>query len=221
MRRPVTAALCGLGLLAVIVLGVGQLVLPGLAARQVRSDLGGSAQVQSVSVSAFPAVKLLWHHADRVSIHLRSYRSGASRLGGSLGQAGDVGRLTVSVGTAYLGLLTVRDVRLSGVGGRLTGAATITEADLRNSIPFLQSVTPTASGDGQLTLRGTANVLGLRASIDADVAVRDGGIVVAPDVPLGALATITVFSDPRVTVTGLQSTPVSGGFRLAGSARVR
>ena len=72
-------ALAALGLV-VIVLGVGQLVLPGIAERRVREQLSPSGQVLSVQVSAFPAVELLWHRADRVVIRLGRYRPAS--LGG-------------------------------------------------------------------------------------------------------------------------------------------
>ena len=219
MRRPLTALIAVIAVLAVLVFGVGQLVLPGIAASRIRSQLGPSARGASVSVSAFPAVELLFHHADRVTIHLRSYVSAAPRVNGSIGQAGDVGRLQVTAATARLGLLTVHDARLTGVDGRLTGTATIDESDLRGTIPFLRSVTPVASGDGRLTLRGTADVLGLTGSLDADVTVRDGAIVVSPDVLLGSLATVTVFSDPHVAVQALTASPVTGGFAVTATAR--
>jgi hypothetical protein len=219
VRRLPIALLAGLVGVLVLVFGVGQLVLPGIAARHVRSMLAGSARGVSVSVSAFPAVELLWHHADRVTVHLTSYTAGAAAVNGSLGQAGDVGRLEVTVGSARVGLLTVHDVRVTGHSGRLTGAATIDEADLRGTIPFLRSVTPVASSDGRLTLRGTADILGLSGSLDADVTVQHGAIVVAPDVLFGSLATVTVFSDPHVAVRSVTAVPVSGGFRATAVAQ--
>jgi hypothetical protein len=219
VRRLPIALLAALVALLVLIFGVGQLVLPGIAARHVRSMLAGSARGVSVSVSAFPAVQLLWHHADRVTVHLTSYTAGAGAVNGSLGQAGDVGRLQVTVGTARVGLLTVRDVRVTGRGGRLTGAATIDEADLRGTIPFLRSVTPIASSDGRLTLRGTADVLGFTGSLDADVTVQHGAIVVAPDGLLGSLATVTVFSDPQVAVRSVTAARTRGGFRVTSTAR--
>ncbi|MGA9858169.1 MAG: hypothetical protein WBQ18_09930, partial [Solirubrobacteraceae bacterium] len=90
MRR-----LAGLGLALLVVVGllVGQLVLPGIAAQRLRSQLSRSAQVLSVSVSAFPAVKLLWHHADRVVIRLGRYHPAPGSLGATLEQSADVGTL--------------------------------------------------------------------------------------------------------------------------------
>jgi hypothetical protein len=221
LRTPVAAVGLGLGLvLVVIVFGVGQLVLPRLAASRVRAALGGTVRGLSVSVSAFPAIELLWHHADRVTIHMRSYTAGSGPVSGSIAQAGDVGHLTVTAAVARLGVLTVHDAVLTGRSGRLSGSGTIAEADLRGTIPFLRSITPVASSDGTLTLRGTAEAFGVSGTIDADVVVRDGAIVAAPSGLLGSLASVTVFSDPHVTVQSLTARAVDGGLRVSGSARV-
>jgi hypothetical protein len=50
------------------------------------------------------------------------------------------------------------------------------------------------------------------------VAAREGRLVVVPDVPLGALATLTVFSDPRVLVQDVGARTASGGFVLTARA---
>jgi hypothetical protein len=88
------------------------------------------------------------------------------------------------------------------------------------AIPFLDAVQPVASGNGALTLRGTASLLGLTASVDATVAAHDGALVVAPDVPLGGLATVTVFSDPGVRVEGVSAASAPGGFSVSARARL-
>jgi len=45
---------------AVLLLGLAQLFLPRIAAGRITSRLGRYGRVESVSVSAWPAVKLLW-----------------------------------------------------------------------------------------------------------------------------------------------------------------
>src|SRR5450755_588013 len=93
MRRPLTA----LAAVVVVVLGVAQLVLPGIAAQRLRDQLARSGQVLSVHVSAFPAIELLWHHADSVVVRMGSYSSAsATHLGSTLQRSGDVGSLTAS-----------------------------------------------------------------------------------------------------------------------------
>jgi hypothetical protein len=218
MRR-----LAALGLLVLVIaaLGVGQLVLPGIAAQRLRDRLARSGQVLDVQVSAFPAIELLWHHADRVVIRLARYRSTPSQLGVTLRQSIDVGSLQVSARELSTGLLTLRDATLTKRSDRLSATANVTEADLRSSLAILQSVTPVASGDGRLILRGTATLFGVTASVDATVSAQNGQLVVTPNLPFGGLATVSVFSDPHVAVQSVSATAAPGGFSVRGSARLR
>jgi hypothetical protein len=201
-------------LTALVLLGVAQLVLPGIAAQRLRDRLSSSGKVISVSVSAFPAIELLWHHADRVVVRMADYRSAVESLGSNLASAGDARTLDASVGLLQTGLLTLRDATLTKRGNQLTGTARVSEADLRAAVPFLDDVQPVASGGGQLTLRGTATLFGVTASVDATVAAAGGHLIVQPDVPFGGLATVTVFSNPHVSVQGVGASPAPDGFSL-------
>jgi len=215
MRR---LAALGAGLLVILVLVVAQLVLPGIAAQRLRDQLARSGQVLSVSVSAFPAIKLLWHRADTVVVRLGTYRPRTGKLGGELDQAGDVGSLTASARQVDYGLVTLHDATLVKRGNRLIGTATVSDAQLRSTIPILTAVTPVASAGGQLTLRGTASLFGLSATVDATVSAQDGKLIVAPDVPFGGFATLTLFDDPHVAVQTVSATTVPGGFTVRGTA---
>jgi hypothetical protein len=218
------ALVVGLVVVAVVLafLAACQLVLPGIAAGRLRSMLSRSGSVRSVSVSAWPAVELLWHHADSVTISMRSWSAGEGRLDGQLGQLGDVGTLRASIGLVRVGALTVHRASLSLNDGQILGQGTVREADLRRAVPFLRSVVPVASSGGRLVLRGTASVLGLvGGSVDATVEARGGALIVSPNVPLGGLATVTVFSARRVRVTGVSAVSAPGGFvaRVSGLLR--
>jgi LmeA-like phospholipid-binding len=215
MRR--LAALTAVAVV-VLVFGVAQLVLPGIATQRLRDQLARSGQVLQVEVHAFPAIELLWHHADSVLIRLGRYRSDSAELGSKLGQSSSVGSLRASVGELDTGLLTLRDATLVKHGAQLSASATVTEADLRAALPILQSVTTVASAGGQLTLQGTATLFGVTASVDATVRAQDGQLVVTPDVPFGGLATISVFSDPHVAVEAISAAPAPGGFSVHGTA---
>jgi hypothetical protein len=220
MRR-----LIGLGVvsLVVLLLLVAQLVLPGIAAQRLRDQLARSGQVLSVSVHAFPAIELLWHHADRVTIRLGRYRTPVGKLASSLRQSGDVGSLRATATEVDAGLLRLHDATLVKSGDQLTASATVTEADLRAALPILQSVTPVPSVAGQLTLQGTATLFGISATVDATVRALNGQLVVSPDVPLGGFATLTVFSNPHVAVQSVGASPasVAGAFSVHGTATVR
>lgn len=218
MRRISAIAAAGVILLLLV---LAQLFLPGIAAQRLRDQLARSGQVLEVKVSAFPAIKLLWHNADHVVIRMATYRTDPGHLGSMLNQAGDVGTLDATVGEFNSGLLTVRNATLHKRGNELAASALVSESDLRSALPILQSVEPVASGNGRLTLRGTATLLGVSATVDATVATVDGGLVVQPDVPFGALATVTVFSNPHVQVEGVSARQAPGGFVALVRARLR
>lgn len=216
MRRLIAI---GLVVLVVVLLGVAQLVLPGIAAQRLRDQLSRSGQVKSVQVSAFPAITLLWQHADKVVIRMGTYRSSTSELGSTLGRASNVGTLDASAQEVDEGLLRVHDARLLKQGNQLVATATIAESDLRSSLPILRSVTPVASSDGQLVLRGTSSFFGL--SVDFVVSARNGDLVAAPDVPFGGLATLTLFHSPQVAVQSVNAAAVSGGFTVQAVGTLR
>ena len=217
MRRIIAIATAGV---VILVLVVGQLVLPEIAADRLRDRLSKSGNVISVEVHAFPAIKLLWQHADRVVVRMGSYSSGTGSLAGLLSETSHVGSVDASADALRVGLLTVRNAALRKRGNQLVGTAQVTEADLRRSIPILQSVVPVGSSDGRLTLRGTASLFGVSATVDATVSASDGKLVVAPDVPFGGFATVTVFSDPRVEVQSVAATSAPGGFRVTATGRL-
>jgi hypothetical protein len=217
VRRIAVLATAGVVLLVVV---LAQLFLPGIAAQRLRDDLEKSGTVLEVKVSAFPAIKLLWHQADSVVVRMGSYRSGVGHLGSTLAGAGDAGTIDASAQQLEVGPLTLRNGTLRKRGSELTGAATVTEADLRSAVFFLDNVEPIASENGRLTLRGTASFLGLTATVDATVAAQNGALVVAPDVPFGGIATLTLFSNPHVEVQSVSAKTVPGGFRITAAGKV-
>ena len=93
MRRIVALATAGVVLLLLV---IAQLVLPGIAEQRIRDKLKKSGQVISVHVSAFPAIELLWHDADKVEVKMASYRSSSTHLGSLLGQSSGFGTLDAS-----------------------------------------------------------------------------------------------------------------------------
>ncbi len=220
MRRIALLAAAGV---VVVLLVIGQLVMPGIAAQNIRDRLARSGKVLSVQVDAFPAIELLWHQADKVTVKLAQYRSGSADLGKTLAQSADVGSLDASVGELDSGLLTLHNATLKKRGNQLDGTATVTVADLRRAVPgVLQNVQPVASGGGELTLRGTVSLFGVAATADATVRPDSGRVVVQPNVPILSLASITVFQDPHVYVDGLSATQANAGaFTVSGTATLR
>lgn len=220
-RRALGRAALAAAALLVLVLVVAQLVLPGIAARRLHDRLERSGTVLHVAVHAFPAIELLWHHADSVDVRLGGYRATPGHLSDLLDEAAGVGSLHAGARVLTSGLLTLHDATLTKHGRVLTGAGRVQDSDLRSVIPGLDSVEPVASGSGRLVLRGTASLLGVSATVDAVVEASGGRLLVAPDVPFGGLATLVLFADPRVSVDRVQAIPVAGGFRVSVAAAVR
>jgi LmeA-like phospholipid-binding len=138
MRR-ITAVLGTAGAV-IVLLAIAQLVLPSIAAQQLRDRLQKSGKVLEVKVSAFPAIELLWHHADHVTIRMANYHSNPTHLGSLLNQAGDAGTIDASAAQLDTGLVTLQNATLRKRGDTLTGTATVTEAALRSAVPFVENV---------------------------------------------------------------------------------
>jgi DUF2993 family protein len=211
----------GVVLLVLLVLVVPQLVLPGIAAQQLRDHLKRQGTVLDVKVDAFPAIELLWHQADRVVVRMGRYASSSGKLSSTLSQVADVGTLDASARRMTAGLLTLRDASLRKRGTQLTGTGTVTLNDLRASFPLLDGVQLLGSSGGQLTLQGTATALGVTVTADATVRPQNGALLVAPNLPLLGLAPITLFSNPKIAVDRVAASPAPGGFTLTTDGRLR
>ena len=208
--------------MAILVFGVGQLVLPGLAAHSIRQRLSADGRVLSVSVSAVPAIELLFGDADQVSVSMATYHASQSRLASRIQQGSGVSELTVHVGQVRSGLLTLDGVTFVKHGHQLQGSGTVTEANLRAAVPFLQSVTALGNADGGVVLRGRAQVPLLGdISADAVVAPNAGNLVVSGVGLLGGVLHLTVFSSPHISVESIAGRPVPGGLFLSARARQR
>jgi hypothetical protein len=223
-RRRGRVALLAAGGVAVLLV-VAQLVLPSLAASRIKHRLDERGSVSSVKVSAFPAVKLLWGHADDVEVRMDAFRAPAGTPGGGVGDAldrvGAVGRLDLSVGTLQAGPVTLRDLQITKHGRDLDAIATLPSPVLRRALPPGFDVRPIAGPDGTLQLKGTAQLLGLRARATARLLAQDGRIVVEPQGGLlAAVGPMTVFDDDRLDVTSLQARDGSGGFTFHAAGRL-
>ena len=216
MRRIAAAAV----LVVLAGLVAAQLLLPGIAENRLRDRLARDGHVDSVHVSAFPAIKLLWGHADRVTVRMANVRTGTGRLGHLLASTRDAGRVDATARELDVLSLRLRDAKLRRRDGRLEGEATVTDADLRAALPPGFDVRPVASGNGQLVLRGSVTLFGATVTANAVLLAQDGRLKIAPDVPFGGFAALTVFSDPRVHVDGVGARGAPGGFVVTARGRL-
>lgn len=225
-RRLRRALLLGGGLLAAALLAA-QALLPAIAEHQVRSALGPQASGVHVDIRATPAVKLLWHRADRVDVEVDRLAPAASG-GGSVGDMIGGLRVAPNLDLRVRELDGPRGVRLRDVsmhkdGNLVVGRADVDLRSLESSLPFGMRVRPLgASGDG-IRLEGSIAPLGRPIAARATLIADDGRIVVRPEgIPIASsLLAVPVFSDERIAVDRLAARPSGDGLAITARAHLR
>ncbi len=218
-KRPHRArriALATGGPLALLVV-LAQAVLPGVVADRARAKVAKYGTVESVSVSAFPAIELLWGSVDSVSLRARDLTVSLEQVATLLWEARNVGSVNATVRSATLlapgspSGLSASDVHVLKRGSSVTATANLTQAQLDQSLPGGLGAQLLGSGPGGVTVRASGALFGIRASIDVLVRPLEGRVVAEPiGVPFGSLASITLFSDPHVQVNSIAAGAVPG-----------
>jgi hypothetical protein len=209
------------GAIVLLLFAVSQAVLPSMAENRLEDRLAKDGKVSEVHVSAFPAVKLMFGKADDVQIRMDSFTppaggggtNGGGGLGAALARTQATDKIDVLVGSLKTGPVTLRDARLTKDGDTLRAEATVSDAELRDALPAGIDVRPAATPGGQLVFDGGVSALGIEARAQARLLARDGKLVIQmQDGPIGALAAIPVFSDPRLDIQTLSALERPGGF---------
>ena len=222
MRR----ALLAVAALLVAAVIAAQLLLPGIAASRLRSDLEARGSNVHVDVDAFPAVKLLFKRADRVTVDVTDYRSAGAGEGTSLpdllARTEAVGDLDVHVRVLQDRLLRMQDVRLRKDGDALVADVALRTADVDAALPARLQVTGGSDEDG-LSVAGVTSVFGSELRAQARILVDDEGrIVLRPEgIPLASLVTVPVFSDERIAVDAIGARPTADGFAVTARGHLR
>jgi DUF2993 family protein len=209
-RRRASLLSLWIGVPLVLVLVLAQVLLPTLAAHRVRDRVARYGTVHGVHVSAFPAIELLWGSVDSIHVDAGALAVSPAQIASLLWEARDVHDLTVSAQAAHLhvpGLpngLTVSAVRMEKHGSSVHATATLTQAQLNQALPPGFHAEPVASGGGQVEVRASGGLFGAQASLTALVKPLEGRLVAQPQgFPLAGLATVTLFSDPRLRVASV------------------
>ncbi|HEX4109187.1 MAG TPA: LmeA family phospholipid-binding protein [Solirubrobacteraceae bacterium] len=205
-----------------VLLALSQLLLPGIAASRLRTRLSRNGVVERVSVSAFPALKLLWGHADKVTVHYASMHVNNARVSSLMGQSRNVGKVDVYARTLDIGPLSLTNAVLHKRGDQLTGEAALSTAALSHALPSGFSVQPVASGNGELELRASASLFGLGVSADVLLEAQEGSLVLVPiGIPIiGSSLRLTVFNEPNARVSGVGARTQAGGYLLTAQGRL-
>jgi hypothetical protein len=212
--------------LLVVVLVAAQLVLPGLAERRLRSDLEAGGSRVHVAVKAFPAVKLLFKRADRVTVDVTDYSSGGEGEGTSLpdllARTKAVGELDVHVRVLEDKLLRMQDVRLRKDGDTLVADVALRTVDVDAALPARLRVTGGSDAEG-LSVAGVTSVFGSEVRAQAQILVdEEGRIVLRPQgIPLASLVTVPIFSDERIAVDAIGARPTADGFAVTARGHLR
>lgn len=214
-----------------LILALLQAILPPLAARIVRDRLKKYGNVQSVSLSAWPAFELLWGKADSATAKASTMSLTAAQTAKLTSESRGVHNLDLAVTRLELkapGIpngIVLRDVTTRKRGLSMSTHATLTQADLTAALPRGFTVQPFASENGQVEVHATGGLFGLQASINALVRPLEGSLVAEPQgFPLASLTKVTLFSDPHLKIESvdlvlLSSHPLSYGLSLTGTLR--
>jgi hypothetical protein len=212
--RNVLLAVLGALLLA---LALAQLLLPGIVAGRIASRLRRYGTVQSVHVSAWPAVELLWGDADSVVVRAGSLAIGTSRAASLLREARGAHSLKLTAASVRVGRLQMSAASLHKQGSALTAQALMSAAAVTAALPPGVTLKLLGSEGGRVRVLAGGGLFGAGLSVEA-VAGPSAGALVAQ--PVGLLLEgfqLTLFSDPRVRVLGVgaEAAPgAPGAYRL-------
>jgi hypothetical protein len=208
-------ALAGLAAVIIGLAGVAQLVLPPLATDDVRDAVGRYGSVQSVSISVWPALTLLWRSAGSLRVAARHLALTPARSAQLLSEAAGIDRLDVTVGSLREGPLQLRSVRVRKRGPSISAEAVASAAALDSALPG-GGVSLLTSEGGAIRVSVPGSLFGRGGVLRAVVRALDGKLVLeAPG------ARLDLFSDARLRVTAIGYSPrASGGYRLWLTARL-
>jgi len=212
--------------LIVLVLVLAQVFLPGIAASRISSRLKRYGSVQSVSVSAWPALKLLWGSADSVKVRALNLRVTPAQTAKLLWEGRGLSSIEMNAARAQEGPLRLRDVRLRKRGSALSAQALVTQADASAALPPGMSVSLLGSEGGSVKVRASGGLFGVGAPVDAVAGPSEGKLIAHP---LGLLLEgfhLTLFAEPHVYIQGVGASSIDtpraeGAYRLSISARLR
>lgn len=202
-----------LAAVALVVLVLGQILLPRFVASRISSRIGRYGKVDSVHVTAWPAIKLLWGDADTVTVHARNLKLSPGQTGKLLWQARGLDKLDLTAARTREGPLALHDVSFHKHGRKMHAQARVSSADVKAALPAGFDVQLLGSANGHVQVRASGGLFGVGATVDAVAQASNGKLVVQPRGFLVQALKLTLFSDPRVRVqaVGARATGDAGG----------
>jgi LmeA-like phospholipid-binding len=208
----------------VVLLALAQLLLPRIAAGVISSRIGRYGKVNSVSVTAWPAVKLLWGSVDSVRVragHLAMSPAQAAKL---LWEGRSTASIDATAESVQLGSLRLSDATLGKRDAALSAHASTSEADVNAALPSGFGLRLLRSEGGQVEVQASGGLFGVGATVNAVALASQGKLIAHPVGFLVEGLRLTLFSDPHVYVEGVGAsvageTPLS--YRLTMTATLR
>jgi hypothetical protein len=184
--------------------------------------------VRSVSVTAWPAVELLWGRAGSVDVQAGHIQLSTAQMAKLLGEARGVERLHVTAESLKAGPLQLSDAALAKHGAALAGSAWTSAAAVGSALGGEFEVQLLHSGGGQVEMNVTGGLFGVKASVQAVAeATTEGKVVLHPRGLLLEGLRLTLFDEPQVHVEGVGARAAVGpsgqgaGYRLSFQANLR
>jgi hypothetical protein len=216
-----------LALAVVLALVLAQIVLPLIAAQRVRDRLKPYGSVHSVSVHAVPALELLWEQAEKITVSAGQLRISPhdlvdleQNLSGVTKAELTSPSLDLIIPALAAGGLALQGVQLTKHASELTARGSIRTAEVHATLPGGFRVRGVSANSGQPEVGVSGEVLGVSVSGHAVLKAKEGKLVAeAAGIPFASLATITLFSDPRIEVESVSATPEGEAIAVTVQAR--
>jgi hypothetical protein len=208
----------------VLLLVLAQLLLPGLAARRIRTRVGRYGTVKSVSVSAWPAVKVLWGDADAVTVRAADLHLTTIQTASALHETGGAGRVTLTAEHVQVGVAQVTAATLETHGSAVMAEATMTRQEVKAALPEGIEVQLLESAGGKVRARVSGALFGVAATVEAVAEASDGELIVHPVGFLIEGFRLVLFAEPHVYIEGVGASEAPGpspGYRLTVTARLQ
>lgn len=211
---------------AIVLLALAQVFLPRIAASRISSRVSRYGKVESVHVTAWPAVELLWGDADSATVRASEVKLSPAQTARLLWEGRGVDRIDFTATDAQEGSLRLRDVSLRKRGHALRAQASATAADVKAALPPGFDVRLLGSKRGEVEVQASGGLFGIGASVDAVAAASAGRLIAHPRGLLLEGLQLTLFADPHVYVEGVEAKATTGpagapGYRLTISASLR
>lgn len=201
----------------VAVLVLAQLFGPAIAARVVKGKVGRYGTVRSVSVKAWPAIELLWRHAEEVRVQAGALRLSSGQAVGLLGEGSTTAKVYAHAEAVEVDGVRLTDTTFVKDGSKLWAQGAMSAADVARALPPGVQVALVSSAEGRVRVRASGGLFGVSASIEAVAYASDGELAASPVAfPLSALK-LTLLDNPQVYVEGVHARALSPG--AGGEAR--